>query len=359
MKRECSMRMGGLARAAFTLIELLVVVAIIALLLAILLPSLSQARAEAKAVVCASNLHHIGQAVAIYLNRDKVYPIAYAYVDDRGKVDLTPQTQEFLQSKGQKQYVHWSYFLYSSGQVADNAFQCPSFTNGGVPRTNPGPQLADWESGQVDEMGQTGANPRADYQASRMAYTANAAIMPRNKLTSSMSGGSRINKFTNDSAIKHPGQVIMATEYNNYWPAIAVNSGSGLLSKSHRPVNPFYSYSSGWDEYNAAEPRGAGRAAFTLGNGGPDGNWGLYPLNQVLSTGGLIEDSEINAIGRHHPGGDKEFGGTVNFLYVDSHVDRKTVLDTMKKFEWGSRYYTLSGNAMVERSGASAQASPR
>jgi len=357
MKHECHARIGSLARPAFTLIELMVVVAIIALLMAILLPSLQQARAEVKAVTCASNLHHIGQAVAIYLNRDKVYPVAYAYVDDRGRVDLSPPVQEFLQSKGQKRYVHWSYFLYNNGQVSDNAFQCPAFGKGGIPRTNPGPDPADWESGQVDEMGQTAANPRVDFQAPRMAYTANAAIMPRNKMTTSMSGGSRVNKFANDSAIKHPGQVIMATEYNNYWPAIAVNPGSGLLSKSHRPINPFYSYSSGWDEYNASDPRGAGRAAFTLGNGGPDHNYGLYPLQQVLTTGGLIEDSEINAVGRHHPGGDKEFGGTANFLYVDSHVDRKTILDTMKKFEWGSRYYTLSGNALVERPGpGSAQA---
>jgi prepilin-type N-terminal cleavage/methylation domain-containing protein/prepilin-type processing-associated H-X9-DG protein len=336
-------------RVGFTLIELLVVVAIIALLVAILLPSLSQARAEARAVACACNLHHVGQAAALYLSRDRVYPIAYAYVDDAGKVDLSPQTQEYLSSKGQKQYVHWSYFLYNSGQVPDTAFQCPSFDNGGIPRTNPGPKSMDWEGGQVDEMGQTSANPRGDFQAARMAYTANAAIMPRNKFTSTMSGGQRTNKLTNDSAVKNPGNVIMATEFNNYWPAIAVDQGTGRLVKGHRPVNPFYSYSSGWDEYNASEPRGAGRAPFTLGNGGSDNSFGLYPLSQVIKTGGLIEDSEINAVGRHHPGGEKEFGGTVNFLYVDSHVERKTVLDSLKKFEWGSRYYSLSGNTMVQR----------
>lgn len=332
----------------FTLIELLVVVAIIALLVAILLPSLSQARAEARAVACASNLHHVGQAVAIYLSRDKAYPVSYAYVDDKGRANLSAAAQEYLHTKGQKRYAHWSYFLYSNGQVPETAFQCPSFTGGGMPRTNPGNNALNWETGQVDEFSQTGANPMEDLQAPRIAYTANAAVIGRNKFSQVLSGGIRTNKIVNDSAIKTPGQVILATEFNNYWPAIAVQKGDGLLSKSHRPINPFYSFSSGWDEYNASEPRGSGRAAFTLGNGGEENNWGIYPANQVAKATGLIEESELNAVGRHHPGGDKEFGGTVNFLYVDSHVERKTVLETMKRFEWGSKYYTLSGNNSVQ-----------
>jgi len=53
-------------RQAFTLIELLVVVSIIALLIAILLPSLKQARAEARRVVCMSNMRQIYLGVTYY-----------------------------------------------------------------------------------------------------------------------------------------------------------------------------------------------------------------------------------------------------------------------------------------------------
>jgi len=58
----------GARPAGFTLIELLVVVAIIALLISILLPALGAARQQARASLCAAQLHVLGQGLTIYGN---------------------------------------------------------------------------------------------------------------------------------------------------------------------------------------------------------------------------------------------------------------------------------------------------
>jgi prepilin-type N-terminal cleavage/methylation domain-containing protein len=68
MSRSCA---GN--RRAFTLIEVLVVVAIIALLISILLPSLSLARAQAKAVACQSGLRQLTVALRMYSGDSKGY----------------------------------------------------------------------------------------------------------------------------------------------------------------------------------------------------------------------------------------------------------------------------------------------
>ncbi len=70
----------GRGESAFTLLELLVVVAIVGLLAGVLIPSLARARAQARMVVCATNLRAIGQAWEMYLNANNdTFPIAIGH----------------------------------------------------------------------------------------------------------------------------------------------------------------------------------------------------------------------------------------------------------------------------------------
>jgi prepilin-type N-terminal cleavage/methylation domain-containing protein/prepilin-type processing-associated H-X9-DG protein len=343
---------------AFTLIELLVVVAIIALLISILLPSLSAARNQAKATKCAANLSSVGKAVAGYLTQNaSTYPLSYYYAsDDSGGYDVN--RQDVNRAFG---YVHWSYQLFENGKVQDEAFQCPQIPRGGHPRTNPGPDPANWvddDSTVTDDSGATrpgGINNALveDRQAKFMAFSANAAVMPRNKLGNvpSPGGGQRRNKFVREGEIANSGDVILAAEFNSTWRAIATQSEGGYKVKSHRPLNPFYNAASGYNEYGA--PPGIGIYSYWQDANRADYN--LEPLSRVddPDINQDIEDgsrSELNSVGRHHPGGDK-LGGTANFLYCDGHVARKTILQTLNDRDWGKAYYGINGNNNVSAQG--------
>jgi prepilin-type N-terminal cleavage/methylation domain-containing protein/prepilin-type processing-associated H-X9-DG protein len=335
-------------RGGFTLIELLVVVAIIALLISILLPSLNAARKQAHATVCASNLASVGQAFHIYLNNNNaVFPPSYVYPnDEQGNYDLMDQPGGHPFG-----YVHWSWFLFNSGAVKEELFQCPEMFRGGAPRTNPGPKDADWEPGQVDQNGQkSAAHPTlTDHQARRMAFTCNAAIVPRNKFTAeTFEGGDGANKRKNqcvvEGRIKEPRGVILTTEFSDDYTNLSVNAdGSGFLVKSHRPINPFYNIGcaqSGTDEYSADPTQPSG--FFYPDEEQFPGSW-PKPLREIVGKPVIDGQlgSELNAVGRHHPGGDAAGGGTTNFLFIDGHVERKTLSSTLLGRQWGNYYYSL------------------
>ena len=323
----------------------MVVIAIIALLIAILLPSLQSARENAKTVVCSTNLHHVGVAMAGYLFHSKaVYPPSYVYpTDEYGS--WTPKAQPAAKPYG---YMHWSYFMYANGSVDDEAFQCPKYEHGGAPRSNPGMDHDDWEGDQVDDGGQNDPNPVEDRQAPRLAYTANAAIMPRNKFTTTLSGGQRVNTFVRESNVKRPADTILATEFLNNWRALGIQQDSDrVLSKAHRPINPFYHIGSGFNEYKASL-RSPG---FLYGVPDDQKTYGLLPLKDVRDKTNILDPSsglsQINAIGRHHPTVDplyrERFGGAANFAFADGHVETMTALQSVDQRKWGDHYYSISG----------------
>lgn len=337
----------------FTLIELLVVVAIIAILISILLPALNGARMAARATTCATNLNHVGKAMAIYLSEDKsaTFPPSYVYPYDKSGA-WSPTKQPTNIEFG---YLHWSYFLYNRGETKDNAFYCGEYPRGGAPRTNPGPDVQDWEAQQVDDASRTRNDVQPDtlkdFQANRMAYTGNALIFPRNKFEKSLAeqaggNGQRINKFVRENEIKSAGKTILATEFNKNWLAVGEGVDTAFKSKSHRPVNPLWSSSAAADEYS--EPA-MGGFLYSLTEEltsvpSDQKTYGLVPKEVHREKPRLLTDAntrEINAVGRHHPGGDK-WGGTANFLFVDGHVDRSTIWQTMRNRQWGDKYYAMA-----------------
>ena len=65
-----------------------------------------------------------------------------------------------------------------------------------------------------------------------------------------------------------------------------------------------------------------------------------------------VTRTRLDWVGSNHrrQGGDKYRKGLTNFLYVDGHVETKSILDTIPKkagetspWEWGDRHYTISG----------------
>ncbi|MGD9689231.1 MAG: type II secretion system protein [Phycisphaerales bacterium] len=335
-------------RRGFTLIELLVVIAIIALLVGILLPSLAGARKEARAIKCATNARSVVQAVVSYTADYKdLIPPAYVYGAEQTGTAWNIAAQQGEDFLGPEGYVHWSGFLFDqssaagqgSGGLPQEAFTCPDVPMGGAPSTNPGPDAG-------LENGQQPANAQAwDRQAQRMAYAGNAAIFCRNKF----SGGTRrLNRLVKAGEVQLPSKTITVCEYlvwNGTWQGLM----SGSTMKSHRPITPFVGGSTGQDVYSEPTLGSVPRYFYP--------NWrnNIYP-NERLGPG-MIQDpnTNLNAVGRHHPGtgiGGGNFGGIANFAFLDGHVERLHVIDTIEKRLWGDKFYSItgSGNAVDQNS---------
>jgi prepilin-type N-terminal cleavage/methylation domain-containing protein/prepilin-type processing-associated H-X9-DG protein len=320
----------------FTLIELLVVIAIIALLIGILLPSLSSARKTARAVVAGVNARTVVQGMGTYTSsNDDYFAPAYVYgaEADGGKWRVADQL--VTNPNPSFGYIHWSYSLFDGGNVPPDAFTTPAVSNGGAPRTNPGSDPLDWETGQVNDLGQSsGAQTPKDRQVPRLAFTGNGAIFPRNKFTGS--GGGRLNKLVKETEIFSASKTILITEFydnGSNWTSLA-DQVDGKI-KSHRSVTPFVGRSAGSDVYR--EPNAGSVPRFVYPEQGAileDRQLGANMINDANST--------LNAVGRHHP------GSKVNFGFVDGHVELLSIQDTVRDRLWGDRFYAITGNNRVD-----------
>jgi prepilin-type N-terminal cleavage/methylation domain-containing protein/prepilin-type processing-associated H-X9-DG protein len=343
-------------KPAFTLVELLVVISIIALLLAILMPSLNKARQSAFGIKCGANMRNAGAALLSYTTDYEYFPCSYYYPDKDGNFNA------LLQNTPTYGYSNWSYAVADGGRCSATAFSCPAMPHGGPPRTDPGPKSGDWESGQIDVDGLTSASPNAktDQQAPRMSITANAAIIPRNKFTLASlaaEGGSgpRVNRFVKPAEVSGASNTIAATEFNKDWKQIGESVAGLIKVKSHRPIMPFYSFeasSANVGIYSAS----LGYSSFQYypqGDNPLTTTFGVEKSTDLNKTNTSLDGpTQINAVGRHHPGQGEnaDYGGCANFLYCDGHVERKAVMDTMKKHEWGKAFYSITGpNQILNR----------
>ena len=329
---------------AFTLIELLVVIAVIALLVGILLPALGAARETARTVRCAAECRSVAQGIYTYNATNKeVYPISYLYANSTQGVDWNLTDQDESNPAASNGYIHWSSSLFDTSggtAVTTLAFTCPSInTKGGAPRANPGANPDDWEPGQISDAGSS--TPTAiptDRQAPRMAYTANGAIVPRNKLSPNISS-QRKNRWVKDSEVSFPAQTILCTEYffNGDWSALtAPGASTDTAIKSHRPITPFEGLST-TDVYS--EPNRGDVPRFKYPSLSE-----LRPMNDV-GLGAINGDNGtiLNAVGRLHKGKKDKYGGSANFAYADCHVEQDNVANTITKRRWGDRFYSLTG----------------
>jgi prepilin-type N-terminal cleavage/methylation domain-containing protein/prepilin-type processing-associated H-X9-DG protein len=368
------MTMSRKSAKGFTLVELLVVIGIIAVLIGILLPALQKARASANAIKCASNMRNIGQGLAQYLvDYNGFYPAAYGYY---GMVLNPPNVETPGQSTNG--YVHWSSFIYGRKDLTSSyptmyattvgweAFTCPSIENGGLPADNPGKDNKDpdqnYDPADPPNLN-TGLFP--DYQAPRMAYTANEAIMGRNKYIIGFQGAVRTYQWVKASRVKHSADTILVTEFNQDWHVVCDGSDADagtIVCKSHRPVNAYESLvqigSAGAYKLDQAGNL-AGKNLIRVDPSmlTPNPTIATVPLGQTVSS--------LDWVGRNH--GSQKIGnlsyrtakgkegaisgwnfGTSNFLYCDGHVEIKNIAETLNPWQWGDEMYSLNpGNDIV------------
>jgi prepilin-type N-terminal cleavage/methylation domain-containing protein/prepilin-type processing-associated H-X9-DG protein len=360
-------KMTGKKSRGFTLVELLVVIGIIAILIGVLLPALNRARRAAYTAKCASNLHSIGVGIANYVAEyGGSLPASYTYIGMQ-----LPQGVGVTNTESPSNcllgYVHWSSYIYGpgasegkyftgpnnlgmlfskpAGPYADPSkwgmFQCPELDKGGLPPANPAP--GNFEPGVGAD-----STTAIDYQAPRLAYTLNEALCPRNKFDPAFQDNSaHFEHYVKASSVSLSAQTILGTEWNTA-PQVVLDYGEvqtgQLVTKSHRPVSGYVDLG-GKNLAPLSAMSQVLRNPFHIGT--------TISFNPAATSGNFAAESTLDWVGRNH--GPKVLDASgwdtrkTNFLYLDGHVETKSIRDTQSPWQWGMTAYSLSPDDSINK----------
>jgi prepilin-type processing-associated H-X9-DG protein len=301
-------------------------------------------------------------------NYQGTYPVAFLYVGQ----GYDSQGTE-IPNADVNGYIHWSAFIYGkpggliSGTVNASAFgnqlyatpdawqmfQCPSLNNGGLPPANTSPVN--------QEIPNDAGSNVWDFQAPRLGYTVNEAICPWNVFQLGFQNAVRVYHYVRASQITNASQTILATEWNGSSQLVSSQSRAGSASayacKSHRPVSAFRSIVPVQDDGTSGcqinidqiPPDYRGRPVIERVkasdiHGNPDALIPLAPTSTQSIT-------RLDWVGRNH--GIKKIDAQgrdvrlTNFLYVDGHVETKSIFETITPWQWGDKFFSLTPNGDV------------